>query len=145
MPVDILTEEQRRRADTIEKRWARYFIVAQAIFMFVLGAISVFIPNEKFFIKNFIFGMMIFFGGLYVMRFAARLFVRRLSPDERSLIIQADNKDSRQLLNACKINSKNELLRASTEPQDDTLLRAATFTETTPQDQLLRPADSDNP
>lgn len=85
----------------------------------------------------------------FLRRWSLQRFARRLSNEERELLVQvAETKtfkraNFKMLLKACKIEPQKEYLRPSQQPQDETLLRAATHTDTTPQEQLLRPSSTE--
>ena len=81
-------------------------------------------------------------------------FLQQLTEEEKHLLLQAsvngiygDSRTAKSILTECgklKANPRQEYLRASEKQDDDTLLRAANSTDNTPQEQLLRPSDTDN-
>jgi|GEM_PF-7102150 len=91
-------------------------------------------------------------GGLcckFSCQWQARGFAQSLREDERILICRYVRTSDHMLysvdhlVKACSRSvEKEELLRSSTQPEDNTLLRAAQYTDEKAQDQLLRPAQS---
>ena len=80
-----------------------------------------------------------------------RIFLNSLTSEEIAMLERASHiadkathKEAQKLLSdrqEVQSDMTKELLRASTEPQDDTLLRAATYTDERAQEQLLRPTE----
>ncbi|GEM_PF-3332300 len=88
---------------------------------------------------------------LYLVgRWSEKKFAQLLSSGERELLARFPKQSSgvtetqqlEKLIRLCKISPQTEYLRPSQQTQDDTLLRPAVSTDT-PQDQLLRPAQTD--
>ena len=121
MPDNTPTEEQEQFKQLI-KRWRKFSM----LYMVALGMIG--------------------------LEYAKRKFAKELTEEEYALLFEATHTSSnryernaaQQLTKAYqKIHPKTEYLRASQQPKDETLLRAAQNTDDTPRDQLLRPSEND--
>lgn len=154
MPDHSLTEEQKHQISSLRERWSKYALQTIALYFFSIFLFPLFIRNVT--VRTVIVYVGISIGIHLYLVWAARRFVQRLPSEERELIIQASsnveassNRKKKQvfaesLVKACKAAAlQKELLRPSRLSQDDTLLRAATMTDTTPQEQLLRPSQTE--
>ena len=145
---NIPTEEQ-KHVKRILKRWFKYSSVWTLSYTAVMSAAYLLMFKSGFqFDQGRDIVLIIFhLAGLWGITYMLRVgFARQLSYDEQEALSKVQSLPLgkseaqliKQLLKESIRSPQSELLRASVEPQDDTLLRAAASTETTAQDQLLR-------
>lgn len=164
MPNSTLTEEHKEVKRLINRWRYRHGILIKAILLSLFGMVLL---NVLEIVLKYLFPA--FFAHLtrelLTMLMAAiavwlifrnRIaFIRRISPAQIELLERtshiADNKEKKlimQMLEECERfklpYNEEQLLRASQPTESgDTLLRAAAYTDNTPQDQLLRPSQTD--
>ena len=151
MPDTTLTEEQ-EQLKRLLKRWTKYdarWCLVTAIMVLVLLE-DRYLPPLLYQLYQFLGLPLMCMACYFLWRWSLQRFVGRLSKEERELLVcpaktnVLNRSNINALVKACKIEPEKEYLRPSIEPeQTDTLLRAATPTDNTPQDQLLRPASTD--
>ena len=155
MNESTLTEEQQIQVKKLLARLHRQRVVAAyAYASFILGMLLFF---RLIFPPSSLYGCLpIFiingFGAYKAFRWATKRFVRQLAPTERNLLNKAadiplssrEKYEHKELVEVFQqIPPQAQYLRASQKPQnDDTLLRAAQYTNETAQEQLLRPTDN---
>lgn len=163
MSDDTTTEEQKQVKKFFE-RWSSFRGRTETPYILVLIAslFLFFVMTKKIdenYLGTYVAVLAIFLAAYSAFAFSlwkhhSKQFIHNLTPSEYEMLTNIDLKSLRddesleigRLLRLYqKVNPQKELLRASAEAQEDTLLRAAAYTETTPQDQLLRPADDDKP
>ncbi len=90
------------------------------------------------------------FGTGILLATYRRRFARKLSLEERKLLVGIALRDSmsqyigiQEILEEIVIDPEKEFLRPFEKKDDNTLLRAATHTDDTAQEQLLRPTQRD--
>ena len=151
MPHHSIMEEQKQVKHIIRRLKIRYtlYYLPFCLGVSILLAILMYKDPKRFIsplgavimLSNYIFAP-------FFVRWAAKRTARRLSQDqyialERAAEIMDDSMEKKNinaLLKAGKRYPEKELLRASQPSQDDTLLRAAQYTDNAPQEQLLRPS-----
>jgi hypothetical protein len=149
--------DNQEKAFVILSRWRTKRLHTTAYFAIAFFALLfVNLPLAKrtgmdFWLLNL--GSILWMRGWYLLHKAKREFVEQMTPDEMDTLARAtttrmednDKRDVKLLTKAYRrIYPEREYLRPSQSTQDDgTLLRAAVSTETTPQDQLLRPSNND--
>ncbi len=162
MPDTPSTEEQEKQVAELLARWhhannilipcfrylPHYFVTIVVISL--LSEIF-HLPTKRFPLIFIIPINVMFVFGLGKYGLARYQFLKSLTDEEKELLERASRiapKTQRKAVSEllkfyADVQSKDEkhLLRASQQATDDTLLRAAHSTETTPQEQLLRPAD----
>jgi len=157
MPDETITEDE--QVKRLLNRWfslrMKYALISGFIGIALTACVAFRIPSVKVILPPLapLIGGLLGSLPIYLATwYAMRQFVRRLTDNEREILIQIPDeaihaygkpiKDMRKTVH--KIHPQREYLRPSQQPiQDDALLRAAQYTETTPQDQLLRPSTDD--
>ncbi len=154
MPDKTITEEE-KQVKRIIKRWR--ILDLQWTMIYVFSTMVLFFFIIKAYAPQWVHNLAIISMMLtqyFMMQSLSRITLKKvlnsLSLDERNALVRYSDANNLTLqgqmvakaLRTYKVVPQIELLRASTEPQDDTLLRAATYTDDTPQDQLLRPTDT---
>ncbi len=145
----------KEKISEIYQHWHKFsfrYILALGIPAFLAVMVLTFTASP--FVVAFLCG-----GGGWLIVSASRLgrwhslkrFMRKITPEEYELIESVStmrlSEDERKFvtqtrIDYAKINPQAEYLRASQKAEDDTLLRAAAYTDATQQDQLLRSADN---
>lgn len=163
---DITPTEDQKQLKAILKRWRFLSSALFSVLFFITfgtAGVAVAIYLAKFFgvKRTDIFFISQLCGTIIacaiVMKWiiSRHNFVRKLSENDIQLLTNADKllgqrecKKAAEILNEYRssgYDKREELLRASTQLQDDTLLRVAAYTDETPQDQLLRPTQNSDP
>ncbi len=149
MPDNIPTEEQNSKV--LVNRIIRYGN-AEALIA-IAGYLTVIVCLMSNMSKNYPCAFGIFIFSTYVLyRIIRKLLVGVIArgsstPEEFEVAMGDGLKDNpffqEALAEKLKLSVRHQLLRASQPTESgDTLLRAATSTDETPQDQLLRPTDN---
>ena len=155
MPDETITEEQEQVAQLFTRyelycsKWSCAYLPLLAFsFVMYFHLCEMYNPLVIMFLFIGIWGVV----PHLLYRYTAARFARLLSEEERKMIeppgyVFAEQREQDtfdHLMKAsAKITPRTEYLRASAKPEDNTLLRAAQYTDEKAQDQLLRPADND--
>lgn len=164
VPETILTEEQKQMSQLLRRCRQAHCIFRNAILcatiscaVWVLLAVllnrrigTIFVVNPLLLYLLFLLSLV---GRVCVLSSKRRHFVRQLTIEEKELLERASQiapKSAREtavqvlrIHENLRQSDEQNLLRASQQTQEDTLLRAARYTDTTPQDQLLRPSPTE--
>ncbi len=155
MPATALIEKQNqveafiKRARHYYRKKLRPFLLVQTLLL--IGGILLWILKLPLYLAILCFAS-VFVVFSFSIRFVVNKFVRQMTQEERSILedisaITLPSTEAEGLLRIKKaydnVNPQKEYLRASQPTQDNALLRAVTYSDNTPQDQLLRPAPND--
>lgn len=146
----LISPEEQDQINAIVTRWVTYDTRGCIIYASAVGVIFVTINVLKL---GMLFALTVSLllsvpSPFLLSRWMGLRFSRGLSKEDRELIPHAKTVPVRAqdsfdyLQRACKINPQMEYLRSSQQTQGETLLRAATYTNDTPQEQLLRPSQT---
>lgn len=166
MTNETITHEQKQQVKRILKRWQR--ISSKRLFGFYSGLIVfivVFLTyhihgaengGQKYTFTNAFNHFLIYlFVGIMMVSWdrKRKQLLSELAAEDKELLERvseslgrSEHKQMRKLLEkqkAVEVIAEKELLRPSQATQDETLLRAAASTDTTPQEQLLHPVPTD--
>ena len=150
---DTTTYEERQQARQLLNQYLglvanKTFFLSLLVAMLMIIYVS--LENHPLEIYFLLAGLVVSLYTVRVARLLRREFIGQMTAQELDLIARTPNeainkeekKAAKNLIKAYqKVNPEWEYLRPSHKTQDETLLRAAAYTETTPQDQLLRPSN----
>ncbi len=150
MPDETITEEQ-KQLKRILKRWTfSYARLSLTIMVPIVCGLLVLHFHPLHHSISMAILALFFRLPFFLNRLFTKYFVKRLSADEREVLthIAKTSTDTWELNRVKELigsprSQASILLRASQQPQDDTLLRAAQYTDDTPKEQLLRPTSTD--
>ncbi len=158
MPDTSEIEEQNQIARIFEKwkKFKRQSLVFTLTRVFVCGVIFSFCASLKGGVMSQVVPFFaVFMGstiGMVASQYRIKKFVKALSQQGRDVLSHAPEENyAHYCINAPdiiresqRLSPPKELLRPSQQTTDDTLLRAAHSSYTTPQEQLLRPSQNEN-
>jgi len=149
MPDDIFADEEYGK-----KLYKRYKTIWLSIY-FV--SVTLFCILAFFVYVNFTLWTILMIGAVALLdRLITRHFAKKMSAKDKDALekyaqssLRRPNKANLYKILAeyekanRTVSAKKHFLRASQQTQNDTFLRAAAYTDNTPQEQLLRPANDD--